>query len=167
MTLGTLAAYTAVTGKSSWFAYAQEARGTKPSLSVGQTLTVQRFDIPPGPLNTVSGAFRDATGIQVVLSNEEMGSVASPGVSGLYSAEQGLKQLLAGTGIGYRFTDPETVTLEILGPSESVVVTEQAPLNTPKYTEPLRDTPQTITVVPREVMQAQTSEVICQEFFEE
>jgi len=155
VTVGTLAAYTAVTGKSSWLAYAQEARGTKPSPSVAQTLTVQRFDIPPGPLNTVLGAFRDATGIQAVMSNEEMGSVASPGVSGLYSAEQGLKQLLAGTGIGYRFSDPETVTLEILGPSESVVVTEEAPLSTPKYTEPLRDTPQTITVVPREVMQAQ------------
>ena len=46
--------------------------------------------------------------------------------------------------------------LEIQGPDTTVEVTTPiAPLSSPKYTQPLRDTPQTITVIPKAVIEQQ------------
>ncbi|HWP44469.1 MAG TPA: TonB-dependent siderophore receptor, partial [Blastocatellia bacterium] len=115
-----------------------------------------RFDIPPGPMDTVVSSFEALTGWKVVLSNEDIRSILSPGVSGLYSVEQALKQLLAGTGIAYKITGPETVTLEVMGPASSVVVKGEIPLpSSPKYTEPLRDIPQTINIIPQSIIKEQ------------
>ena len=57
-----------------------------------------------------------------------------------------------------RFTAPNAATLEFRLTSESVDVTAPAPravVSSPKYTQPLRDVPQTIEVIPQAVMQAQ------------
>ena len=49
-----------------------------------------------------------------------------------------------------------TVIVEVRGVEESVEVTGRiSSLSTPKLTEPLRDIPQTITVIPRAVMEEQ------------
>ncbi len=111
---------------------------------------VQRFDIAPGPLETVISVFEKATAVSVRLSDERMRSLASPGVSGLFSAAQALEQLLAGTGLTYRFVAPGAVVLDVQGLAEAVEVTGEAPSpSSPKFTEPLRDVPQTITVIPQ------------------
>ena len=115
------------------------------------------FDIPAGTLESVLLAFQKATRLQVVIPNDGMRTVASPGVKGSYSAEHALRQILSGTGISYRFIDKQTVVLEIHASPESVDVRDDARvvLSSPKYTEPLLDTPQTITVIPKEVIEEQ------------
>lgn len=116
-----------------------------------------RFNISPDSLEVVLIAFQKTSGLQVVIPNEAMRSIGSPGVSGLYSAEQALQQLLKGTGLSYRFSDAKTVILEIHAETESVEVKTDSmvQLSSPKYTEPLLDTPQTVTVIPKEVMEEQ------------
>ena len=115
-----------------------------------------RFDIPLGPLDAVLSAFRQVTGWKVTLEQDEIANIPSPGVSGVYTVEQGLKQLLTGTGVGYRFTGSEAVALEVTGPASSVSVTgPAASISSTKYTEPLRDVPQTVAVIPRAVIEEQ------------
>jgi catecholate siderophore receptor len=119
---------------------------------------VRRFDIQPGTLDSVLSAFATATGFRIVLVNEGIGNLASPGVSGTLTTDQALQRLLTGTGVTYRITAPDTITLELRGPSGSVEVTAIEPvvtLSSPKYTGPLRTVPQTITVIPHAVIEEQ------------
>jgi len=120
-----------------------------------QAHQTQRFDIPPGPLETVLATFQKLTDLQVLASNEKMRAIPSPGVSGVHTAEKALAQILAGTGITYRFSGPKIVTLELEGVAASVEVLGRITPSSPKYTEPLRDTPQTITVIPKAVIEEQ------------
>ncbi len=115
------------------------------------------FNIAAGSLETVLAAFQKTTGIQVVIPNDGMRTVESPGVKGRFSSEQALREILRGTGISYRFSDRQTVILEIFANTESVEVRDEARvvLSSTKYTEPLLDTPQTITVIPKEVIEEQ------------
>ena len=115
------------------------------------------FEIPAGTLESVLLAFQKTSGLQVVIPNDAMRTVASPGVKGSYSPEQALRQILSGTGISYRFSDKQTVVLEIHAGPESVEIREDSRvvLSSPKYTQPLLDTPQTITVIPKEVIEQQ------------
>jgi catecholate siderophore receptor len=115
----------------------------------------QRFDIPPGPLETVLAAFQKLADLQVLLRNEKLSAVPSPGVSGVYTVEKALAQMLAGTGVTYRFSGPKIVTLELEGVAASVEILGRITASSPKYTEPLRDTPQTITVIPKTVIEEQ------------
>lgn len=159
MTMGAMSAvlaYSSIDGKLATPAYAQSAPTTV-AVSYWQTQSpTRRFDIPPGYLDKVLNSFKSVTGLQVVIPEQEISNILSPGVSGVYTTDQALKQLLAGTGVGYKFTAPDTVTLEILGPASSVVVMGRvSPLSSPKYTEPLRDVPQTINVVPKAVIEEQ------------
>src|SRR5262245_14594514 len=115
----------------------------------------QRFDIPPGPLETVLATFQKLTDLQALIPNEELRTIPSPGVSGDYTVENALAQILAGTGVTYRFTGPKIVTLELEGVAASVEILGRITASSPKYTEPLRDTPQTITVIPKTVIEEQ------------
>lgn len=115
----------------------------------------QRFDIPPGPLDTVLTTFQNLTGIQVVIPDDKIRSISSPGVSGVYKVEQALMQILSGTGMTYHFNGPKIVTLELQGVAASVEILGSISSSSPKYTEPLRDTPQTITVIPKTVIEEQ------------
>jgi catecholate siderophore receptor len=115
------------------------------------------FDIPAGTLESVLLLFQRTSGLQVVIPNEAMRSLPSPGVSGRYSSEQALREILRGTGVSYRFSDKQTVILEIHAGTESVEIRDDARvvLSSTKYTEPLLDTPQTITVISKEVIEQQ------------
>ena len=115
------------------------------------------FDIPIGTLESALISFQKTSGLQVVIPNEAMRTLPSPGVKGTYSAEQALREILRGTGISYRFSDKRTVLLEIQAGTESVEVRDEGRiiLSSTKYTEPLRNTPQTITVISKEVMEQQ------------
>ena len=140
-----LAAATVVTARS---------RSTRAQDQTG-ALPVRRFDIKPGPLEIVLGAFDSITGLHVILSNTEISNVASPGVIGVYTAEQALNRILVGTGVSYRMTGADSVTLELAGPAETVVVEASSSVSSTKYTEPLRDVPQTISVIPGAVIEQQ------------
>ncbi len=102
--------------------------------------------------------FEDVTGIRVTLSMEAIGTIQSPGVTGLFSVERALEAVLAGTNVTFRLTSPNAAVLELRGQTESVEVTGRAPtvvVSSPKYTAPLREIPQTIEVIPRAVIEEQ------------
>jgi catecholate siderophore receptor len=156
--MGTLVAYGAFGSKTIGSVYAQSPKSTSTAIHLQNRSKIHthRFDIPPGPLDTVLNAFQNVTGWRVVLMKDEIGAISSPGVSGIYTVEQALKQLLTGTNVSYRFTASETVTLEVSGPTASIDVTGPvSTISSPKYTEPLRDVPQTIMVIPQSVIEEQ------------
>ncbi len=150
--VGTLAACTAV---STPVAIAQRAPSGPGASAQAQTLPVVRFDIAAGPLGDVLRAFEQASGWTVQTPDLKMSSLPSKGVSGVLPADQALKQLLAGTGVTYRLQRPGAAVLELLPVNMTIDVTDRAPLPSPRYTEPLRDIPQTITVIPRTVIEQQ------------
>ncbi|HEX6043523.1 MAG TPA: TonB-dependent siderophore receptor [Pyrinomonadaceae bacterium] len=116
-----------------------------------------QFDIAADSLEVVLTQFQKIADIQVVIPNDAMRSLPSPGVKGRFSVEQALSELLRGTGITYRFTDKRTALLEIHAADESVEIRDDARpiVSSPKYTQPLLDTPQTITVISKEVIEEQ------------
>jgi len=152
-TTATLVAYSV--GNSRAVALAR-VRGDAPTPYAQEQSQTRRFDIPPGSLEAVLDAFQKFTGWVVVMPNENMRGIPSPGLSGVYTDGQALKQLLTGTGISYQMTAEKTATLEIQASPESVEVRDNtSSISSPKYTEPLRDIPQTITVIPRKVIEEQ------------
>lgn len=155
--MGTFVVYTAVGTKTVSLANAQQVR-LSPADRSG-SLVVHRFDIPSGMLDTVLAEFGRITKVAVELQAAGIGNLPSPGVRGQYTVELALRQILQGTGVSARYnTAADKIILEISGPSASVVVTDRAtPLSSPKYTQPLRDTPQTIMVIPKSVIEEQTA----------
>lgn len=114
------------------------------------------FNIPAGTLSEVLTAFEKVSGLRVVLPNDDYKNLPSKGVSGDFSAEQALEQILEGTGLTYGFTTPKTVSLRLLGPNETVqIVGESNTLSSPKYTQTLREIPQTITVINKQAIEEQ------------
>lgn len=129
---------------------------------ISQALPALRFEIPPGPLSQVLSAFQATSGIKVLFAADaadtadKIASIASPGVSGLLPADQALQKLLEDTGVLFEQVDPRTVRLSVQELAETVDVLDRpAPLapESPKYTQPLLDTPQTITVVSQSVIE--------------
>lgn len=129
-------------------------------------VAVRAFEIAPGTLEEVLAEFGRATGLTVIDPLGLAAGVNSPGVIGTFSDEDGLRQLLAGTGVTYRFTNARSLRLERLhlgladttsavGLPTITVESERVAPASPKYTEPLRDTPQSISIVPRSVIEAQ------------
>ena len=121
------------------------------------TQVLTSFDIPAGTLESVLFAFQKTSGLQVIIPNDGMRSIPSPGVKGRYTSEQALREILRDTKISYRFSDRTTVILEIHAGTESVEVRDEARVvvSSTKYTEPLLDTPQTITVISKETIEEQ------------
>ena len=115
------------------------------------------FDIPAGTLESVLISFQKVSGIEVVIPHDNMRAISSPGVVGRYSLDQALREILRGTGISHRFSDRRTVVLEIHAAAESVEVRDEARLSvsSTKYTQPLLDTPQTINVISKNVIEEQ------------
>lgn len=69
------------------------------------------FNIASQPLGTAMNAFAEATGWHVNVPTELITGRTSSGISGSYQPEQALQALLAGTGMTYRVTDTNAVTL--------------------------------------------------------
>lgn len=113
---------------------------------------------PPGPLSAVLQKFRKVADLKVSAANEELLTIQSPGVTGQFTAEQALRKILAGTGLEFAFNPDGSVILRLKRQSSSVEVTAAAPAlssSLPKYQQSPLDTPQTITIVPRQVLEQQ------------
>ncbi len=133
----------------------------------------QRFDIPPQSLDTALVAFGEATGLQLFVDATLTRDRRSPGVSGHMDREQALARLLAGSGLAYRFTEGNTLTLlpapdgaalsldatlvqsaadgeRALGPVQGYVAKRS--LSGTKTDTALREIPQSISVVTRDDM---------------
>ena len=82
--------------------------------------------------------------------------IQSPGVSGRLTPQAAMDQLLMGTSVRATFSSASSVTLDLSGVTEFVEVSARTPtVASPKFTEPLRDIPQTINLIPRAVIQEQ------------
>ena len=157
--LGTVVIYTAIGSRTVNIAAAQQLPAK--SNSERETELTLQFNIAPGTLGVVLPAFENATHLRVDLSDSKMSDLMPPRASPECSGRNApLDQILKGTGLGYRFTGDKTVTLEIKFVSTSVDVTANVDTVTasmPKYTGLLVDTPQTINVVPQNVIQEQNA----------
>jgi len=142
--------------------FAQDSTATATN---AQALT-RPFHIPAGSLTDALAAFSRASGITVADPRGLLIDRQSVGVSGVFTDEAALRQILFGSGVTYRFTNSRAVRLEVVAssvtvdsatmlPTIAVQDVRPAEVSSPKYTEPLRDIPQSITVVPREVMEQQ------------
>ena len=155
MAAGTLMAYSAVRPAAHALAATTPEAVTAGGAGAMAALPVRRFEIPAGPLGAVLEAYLAASGVKVRVPDTALFQLPSGGVTGVLSVEVALRQILAGTGLGFRFTSSDTAELT-LDAHEAMEVMGKAPVDiSPKFTEPILDTPQTISVVPREVMEQQ------------
>jgi catecholate siderophore receptor len=125
----------------------------------GQSMPAQRFDIAAGPLGSVLAEFERVCGIAVTVEDAALATLPSPGVSGLKTPEAALTALLTDTGLAFRFTGPTAAIVHLRSVRESVDV-QASPLPTfssPKLSGPLRDIPQTVSVIGQQVIREQAA----------
>jgi catecholate siderophore receptor len=150
---GTLAIYTACGCKIVSAAPFQEP--ARPA-GVQPSSRSQQFDIPGGSLGTAMDAFHSATGLQITFAAEGIRSFLSPGASGILTVEQALTRLLKDSGATYRYTAANSVTIELKPTNTTVVVNESVGGEiSPKYSRPVREIPQSISVVSKQLIQDQ------------
>jgi catecholate siderophore receptor len=130
-----------------------ENRDAAKADQVRPSQTVHDFNIPAGTMAEVAAAFEQITGLKVVFTSKRYASVPSPGVKGVMTVEDAFTVALAGTKIGANFGSPDSVTLDFHGADETVTVTTSSELMSPKYTAPLRDLPQTLTIIPQTIIE--------------
>jgi outer membrane receptor protein involved in Fe transport len=83
-----------------------------PLLAFGQNAAAPNtVAVAPMPLAKALENFSHESGFQIVYGSEIADSVRSPGAQAGLAPEQQLRQLLAGTGLTYRFVAPNTVTI--------------------------------------------------------
>jgi catecholate siderophore receptor len=151
---GALVAYATMSASRPAIA-AASPKGSEAS-GIAATLPLKRFDIAPGPLDAAVEAYEKATGltVKIVLPSGTLAGFQSHGVVGLYREDEALRLLLDGTGLNSR---PEDATTMVAGvqarDTVSVTASDTNSVAMDKFTEPLLDTPQSVTVVPQFVMQ--------------
>ncbi len=115
-----------------------------------------KFAIAPGPLADALRQFEQVTGLTIRVADDLVRTMTTAGLSGTMTAAQALQRLLEGSGLSFAFADPRTVTIEIRIVSDSVHVTAGQPtVPSPKYSAPLTETPQSIQVIPRALLDEQ------------
>jgi catecholate siderophore receptor len=159
MAVGALVAYSAF-GTHGNRAMAQAASGSADMNGTRSTaqLPLRQFDIPAGSVAEALRAYETASGTtvradfdRVVLEN-----LRSPGAAGLMSDAEALTRLLSDSGLQHRFTGRRSVMLTLPGLHDSIDVAATAPeIASPKFAQPLLDTPRTVSVIPDEVFLAQ------------
>ena len=151
---GTLAAYAVMGGTKSALAKGAKSDPAGPGTAEA-TLPLKRFDIAAGPLDGAVKAYEKATGltVKIVLPAGTLAGFNSQGVVGLYREDEALRLLLEGTGLNYRVEDAATMVVGVQS-KDTVSVTSSITdsVSMTKFTEPLLDTAQSISVVPQFVM---------------
>jgi catecholate siderophore receptor len=141
---------------------------------VAQTGAATEFNIPAQPLGQALIAFSEKTGIAVIVDSALLEGITSSPVAGTMSSDDALKALLVNTGIAYRPTAENAVTLQkVAGAGQGNGGDELTPLSvedtaeaeplsdgykplragTTKNTQPLLDTPKTVVVVTEKQME--------------
>ncbi|MFN2361118.1 MAG: TonB-dependent receptor domain-containing protein [Marinobacter sp.] len=80
--------------------------------ATAQASEQRQYNIQGGPLDAVLNRFALEAGIDLSVSSEFTQGKTSPGLNGQYSVNEALRQLLMSSGLSYRFTGVDTVTLE-------------------------------------------------------
>lgn len=135
-----------------------------------------RFDIAAQPLEQAIDDFIAVTDWQVGFPSSLTNNIASSGVSGAYTPGEALGMLLAGTGLAYRFTAKEAVALELVTPRANGDAINLGPIEVEgarstgykaevgstatKTSTPIKDTPFSISVVTKEVIEDQSADTL-------
>lgn len=155
-------------------ALAQTGDGAQPAAQAGQQ---RLFNIQSGPLDAVLNRFALEAGIDLSVSTELIRGKNSPGLEGRYSVEEGLRAILAGSGLTYRFTRANAISLMPEAQGDGPIQMNPIQVNAPSYQEsaygpvegysakrsatgtktdtPLLDTPVSVQVISRDVMDDQ------------
>ena len=88
-----------------------QTTGADPLAQEAQAGQTAMFNIPSQPLAQALTAFGQQSGLQIAVNAAAVSGKVSSAVSGTMTAEQALQQLLAGSGIAYRFTSQSAVTI--------------------------------------------------------
>ena len=159
LAVSTLAAYTlAGSGKLALAQKQAASSSSRQSTQYLDGLPVRRYDLASGDLDAVVREFQKIAGVTIEFSDRTAAQVWSPGVSGVYTATQALDKLLANTAVIYRVADDKTIHLSVRAVQTVIEVqanSMQLAASTPKFTEPLLNTPQTIGVVSRQLVEQQ------------
>ena len=139
------------------------------------------FDIPAKPLPQAIADFSAVTGVQVLYTEASTFDYTAPALSGTYTAKEALDRLLAGSGLVGRYTSADAVTVErpgqdddgrlqlgpitveaqsesAVGPVEGYVATRS--LTGTKTNTPLIETPQSISIITRDLLDAQAADTL-------
>ncbi len=92
-------------------AHAQTEPGPDQAPLVAQASKTTTFDIPAQPLSQALMAFGRQSGMQIAVDSATVAGKTSAPVAGSMTADQALRQLLAGSGLGYQFTSANAVTV--------------------------------------------------------
>ncbi|HEX8393351.1 MAG TPA: TonB-dependent siderophore receptor [Longimicrobium sp.] len=142
---------------------------TTPALArvMADTTARIRFNIPAQPLSSALRDFARQSDLRLQVDAEAAASHRAPAVSGTLTAPDALRMLLAGTGMSARIVDGETAFVTRAGDGENrtyamtaiTVVSERsrgygAPrsMTATKTDTPLRDAPQSVSVVTNQVI---------------
>lgn len=167
-----LAGFLAVFGLAS--ATMDDARAGEAAWLVAQA-DVMVFDIQAQPLDTALTAYGRQAGRQIAVDTDLVAGVRSRGVAGTLPRDEALSRLLAGLGMTWRATGPDSIVVEkpagasdaltlapvaVVGAGETAwgpvggYVARRSATGT-KTDTPLLETPQSVSVVTREQMDAQ------------
>ncbi len=99
-------------------------RDTRPDLrlqaaQLAQAATSADYDIPAQALSGAVTTFGRQSGLQVVVDSAILTGLQSRRVAGRLTTETAIDQMLAGTGITWRYTDTGTIALERLPESST------------------------------------------------
>ncbi len=84
------------------------------------------LNIPPQDLSTALAALAEQANVQVLYASELAGDRLTKGAVGTMSLEEGLRQVLEGTGLQYVVTDGKTVTLQQAPVSAALAAPEES-----------------------------------------
>jgi catecholate siderophore receptor len=158
--LATVAAY-GVSGRMEAVAQQNGSAGQKTPIPAN--LPVRRFRIEAGALDAALQEFREQSDVtvDVEIPLAKLATMKSRGVTGLYGNDVALKQVLDGTGLSFQFKG-STAAVVGLRDMQSVDVSAsvQNTVTMGKFTESLLDTPQTVEVVPRYILQDQQNHTL-------
>jgi catecholate siderophore receptor len=137
----------------------------------GDTVSRKAYEIPALPLAEALDVYRTQSALQVEAERALMAGLRSHAVAGTYTAAQALRQLLEGTGLTTEFTTVHSVVLRRDPIGDRVATAPRleriqvvarrsgyAASRTSTATKtptPLRDVPQAVTVVTRQLVQDQ------------
>ena len=88
---------------------------------------VQTYEFPPGPMASALNSFADANGLHLLYDASVTQRLKTPGLSGSFSAQEGLDHLLVGTGLSYRIGPTGHTVSIILAQNNNGTRTDAAP----------------------------------------
>ncbi|AIR88120.1 TonB-dependent siderophore receptor [Pseudomonas cremoricolorata] len=137
--------------------------------------TVQRYDIAPGPLGEVLSRYAQASGAPISFQSSQVYGLSSPGVRGSFTVDAGFAQALSGSGLvarasadGYQIEPAAPIAgvldlgaIAISGKAPGSITegtgsyTSQSSSSSTRLNIPIKETPQSISVVTQQRMQDQ------------